>query len=96
MIHSLDDWREQLNEIDAELMILLQRRMQLAGELWELLRSEPLTLGENDLDRLGIFLYPEIDDQVMGPLDKRALLEIFARFIREAKRLTEAFPDAGR
>ena len=94
-IHSLDDWRARLREIDAELIILLERRMQLAVELLALLRSEALTLGEleHDLDRLGIFLYPEIDDRLRGLMDKQSLLEIFAPIIREQKRLAETLSE---
>ena len=92
MIKSLEDWREDIREIDAELIVLLQRRTQLAIELFALLRTAPLTLGEleHDLDRLGIFLYAELDEPVAGLLDMMALLEIFARIIREQKRLAEA------
>ena len=92
MIKSLEDWRDDICEIDAELIILLQRRAQLAIELFALLRTESLTLGEleHDLDRLGIFLYAEIDEPAVGLLDRMALLEIFARIIREQKRLAEA------
>lgn len=92
MIKSLEDWRDDIREIDAELIILLQRRTQLAIELFALLRTEPLTLGEleHDLDRLGIFLYAEIDEPVADLLDRMALLEIFGRIICEQKRLAEA------
>jgi hypothetical protein len=89
MIHSLDDWRSEVRELDAELITLLERRMQLAVELLALLRSEALTLGEleHDLDRLGIFLYAEVDDLAKGLMDKQSLLEIFGRIIREQKRM---------
>jgi hypothetical protein len=91
MNKSLSDWRAELCEIDAELILLLQRRTQLAVELLTLLRSEQLTLGEmeNDLDRLGIFLYAFIDEPVSGLLDKSALLEIFSRIVQEQKQLME-------
>ncbi len=89
MIHSLDDWRSEVRELDAELITLLERRMQLAVELLALLRSEALTLGEleHDLDRLGIFLYAEIDDLARALMDKQSLLEIFGRIIQEQKRM---------
>ena len=91
MIRSLSEWQEELRELDAELISLLQRRTQLAMELFTLVRSEQLTLGEmeHDLDRLGVFLYAFIDEPVEGLLDKRALLEIFSNIIREQKRLAE-------
>jgi hypothetical protein len=58
VINSLDDWQRERRELDAQLIALLQRRMQLPIELFALLRTEPVTLGEleHDLDRLGIFL----------------------------------------
>lgn len=92
MDHSFDEWRAELREIDAELIALLQRRMEMAIELLHALRSEELTLGEleHDLDRLGIFLYAEIDEPVNGMIDKHLLLEIFSKVIREQKRLAEA------
>jgi hypothetical protein len=91
VINSLDDWHKEQREIDAELIALLQRRMQLAIELFILFRTDLLTLGEleYDLDRLGIFLYADIDEPLAGLLDKRALLEIFSRIIREQKRVAE-------
>jgi hypothetical protein len=92
VLKSLEDWRDYLRATDAELIVLLQRRMQLAIELFALLRTEPLTLDEleDDLNRLGVLLFADIDDPVRGLLDRRALLDIFARIIREEKRLAEA------
>ncbi len=97
MIKSLDDWHDELREIDAELIVLLERRMQLAVELFALMRTEPITLGklEHDLNRLGIFLYAEIDEPIVGVLDKHALLEIFCRIIREQKRLAKEISEEG-
>ncbi|MFN2532729.1 MAG: hypothetical protein ABR555_15670 [Pyrinomonadaceae bacterium] len=91
MIENLENWRDDLREVDAELIVLLQRRMELAVELLALLRTQPVTLGnvEHDLDRLGIFLYAEVDEQLAGLLDKSALLKIFGRVIREQKRVAE-------
>ena len=95
MIKSLDEWREELREVDAELILLLDRRMQLALQLLARLRSGPLTLGElrYDLERLGIFLYAEIDEPILLAVDKRALLEIFRRIIIEEKRLAAQFAE---
>jgi len=95
VIRSLDEWREELREIDAELIFLVDRRMQLALQLLGLLRSGPLTLGEleYDLDRLGIFLYAEIKESTLPTLDKRALLEIFRRIVIEEKRLAGRFAE---
>ncbi len=59
MIHSFDDWREELRDVDAELISLLQRRLKLAIEFLHLLRTDELSLGDMDQDmlRLGILNY---------------------------------------
>jgi len=95
VIKSLDEWRQELREIDAELILLLGRRMELALQLLARLRSGSLTLGglQDDLDRLGIFLYAEIDEPILLTLDKRALLAIFRRIIIEEKRVAVGFTE---
>jgi len=52
---SLDEWRTELREIDAELLFLLQRRAQLAIDLLVLLRRDDLTLGELNAERRNEF-----------------------------------------
>jgi chorismate mutase len=92
VIKSLDDWRKELRDIDAELLILLHRRMQLAIELLALLRGEHFTLGEleHDVNRLGILLSTQ-RAVTPSPLDEQAVKKIFRRIIIEEKRLAEAY-----
>jgi hypothetical protein len=99
VINSLDEWRDELRDIYAELISLLCRRMQLAFVLLRLLRDKELTLGDldDDIDRLGIFLYAEIGEPIPPPLDRRSLEEIFRRIIIEEKRLAWSLSeDSGR
>ncbi len=81
-------WRNELDVIDAELVLLLNRRVRLAVEMLRFLRSETLTLGDADQDanRLLIMLY---HDSGVGrlPLDAQALAEIFRRINIESSRL---------
>lgn len=95
MIKSLEEWPDELCEIDAELISLLHRRTQLAIQLLGLVRSGPLTLGElqHDLDRLDIFLYAEIEEPILPTLDKHALLKIFRCMVIEEKRLAAWFEE---
>jgi len=46
MIHSFDDWRKELRDVDAELISLLQRRLELAIEFLQLLHTDELSLGD--------------------------------------------------
>lgn len=87
MIHRFDQWREELRDVDAELVSLIQRRVELAIGLLELLRTGELTLGDLEMDtvRLGVLLSTECEADT--PLDEAALKKIFRRIINETKRL---------
>ena len=91
MIKNLDDWRKELRDIDAELLYLLHRRMQLSIELLALLRGEQFTLGEleHDVNRLGILLSTQME-ATSSSLDEQAVKKIFRRIIIEERRLVEA------
>lgn len=87
---SIAEWRAEIDLVDAELILLLSRRVQLAVEMLALLRSEALTLGSamQDGDRLMVLLFgnPAL---IPGPLDKRAISEIYRRIIWESRRVAE-------
>jgi len=89
MIESLDHWREELHQVDTQLVALLQRRIELAMELLDLLRTGELSLGDLDHDtmRLGLLLWSECEGD-FPPLDDAAVKKIFRRIINETKRLT--------
>jgi hypothetical protein len=88
MIHSFDDRREQLRDVDAELTSLLQRRIELAIEFLQLLRTDELSLGDLDQDalRLGILLSSDCEGDFM-PLDEAAVKKIFWWIAIETSRL---------
>lgn len=89
-IKSIEEWRADIDLVDAELVTLLNRRVQLAVEMLALLRSKILTLGdaERDGDRLTIMLSRE-PALIPEPLDKRAVFEIYRRITWESRRLAE-------
>src|SRR6266496_476039 len=91
MTKSPDEWREELREIDAELLSLLQRRVELAIEFLQILSSADLSLGDLDQDalRLGILLLPEFEGN-FSPLDEGASKKIFRRIAVESRRLAYA------
>lgn len=87
---SFEEWRAEIDLIDAELVSLLCRRVQLAVEMLALLRSETLTLGSamQDCDRLMIMLFAD-PTLIPEPLDKRAVSAIYRRIIWESRRVAE-------
>jgi chorismate mutase len=84
----LKDWRDGLENLDAELIRLLNRRVELATQLLKLLRREDLTLGllEHDADRLLILLYPNTENGPL-PLKERDVLKLFSLISRECRRI---------
>jgi DNA-binding CsgD family transcriptional regulator len=91
MIKSFEDWRNELREIDAQLLWLLQRRVTLAINLLEMLRTQEITLGDFDEDnlRLGLLLLSDFEKS-QPPLDPAAVKKIFRRIAIETRRLLSA------
>jgi hypothetical protein len=89
-ITSIEEWRAEIDLVDAELMSLLSRRVQLAVDMLMLLRSEALTLGSarQDGDRLMVMLFGD-PALIPEPLDKRAISEIYRRIVWESRRVAE-------
>ena len=87
---SFEEWRAEIELVDAELVSLLCRRVQLAVEMLALLRSETLTLGSamQDSDRLMIMLFGD-PTLIPEPLDKQAVSAIYRRIIWESRRVAE-------
>jgi DNA-binding CsgD family transcriptional regulator len=96
MIHSLDNWREELRDVDAELISLLQRRLELAIAFLQLLRTDELSLGDLDQDtlRLGILLSSECEGD-FPPLDEAAVKKIFRWIVIETRRLAYSNIESG-
>ena len=88
MIHSIEDWRKELRDVDAQLIALLQRRLDLAIELLQVLHTDELTLGDLELDTLslGVLLQSEYEGD-LSLLDEAATKKIFRRIVIETRRL---------
>ena len=88
MIHSFKEWTEELHKLDAELIALLQRRLELAFDALALLTTEELSLGDLDLDTISLQVL--LQSQCEGsypPLDEAAVKKIFRRIVIETRRL---------
>ena len=89
MTRQFEDWRKELEMVDAELARLLNRRVRLAIELLSTLRKD-LTLGDltHDADRLSILLF-ENPEQFNSDLDQEVVQEFFRIVSKECRRLAE-------
>lgn len=81
---SIQDWRAQIDEVDGELLRLLNRRAGLAAQIGALKRSAGLPLYDAERER-DVIARACRDNK--GPLDERAVIEIFRRVIRESRRV---------
>jgi len=85
----LQDWRNEIEAIDAELVRLVNRRARLAVELLSLFRRD-LSLGDlnSDADRLSVLLF-QTGQHLDSTLDQAAVAEFFRVLSRECRRLAE-------
>ncbi|GBC77807.1 P-protein [bacterium HR08] len=80
----IEDWRRMIDEIDAQLVELLNRRSRCAIEIGKLKRAQNLPVYSPERER-------EVLERVRrlnrGPLDDEALRRLFERIIDESRRL---------
>src|SRR5215210_4202547 len=83
---TIEDWREEINAIDSELLRLLNERARLAVKVGETKMAVGLSVCDHARER-------EVIERARtanrGPLDERAVVKLFRRIIFESKR-TEA------
>ncbi len=84
---NLDRWRRQIDQIDERLLELLNERAALALQIGREKRARGLAVHS-----------PEREAQILqrlcalngGPLDERAIREVFSKIFEEFRRLQEA------
>ncbi|MCS6817448.1 MAG: chorismate mutase [Blastocatellia bacterium] len=80
----IEDWRRMIDEIDAQLVELLNRRSRCVIEIGRLKRAHNLPLYSPERER-------EVLERVRylnrGPLDDEALQRLFEHIIDESRRL---------
>jgi len=81
---TIEDWRVEIDKIDAELMQLLNRRAEIAVRVGETKRVAGLSVCDRGRER-------EVIDRARannrGPLDDEAVERLFRAVIRESRRL---------
>src|SRR5258708_23405387 len=80
----LEGWRSEINAVDNELLRLLNRRAQLALKVGESKKDSGLSVCDHTRER-------EVTERMCsinaGPLDDRAVVELFRAVIHESRRI---------
>ena len=89
----IEHWRNEIDEVDAELLRLLNIRARLALKVGALKRAAHLPFCDPDRERDVLTRLQHLNS---GPLDERAVYKLFRRIIRESRRIqTDVAPANG-
>jgi chorismate mutase len=83
-LKTLDDWRRQIDALDAELLRLLNQRAAIACEIASIKVSSGLPAYDGNRERQ---VLARVVEKNTGPLDQQSVTDIFAGIIRETRRL---------
>src|SRR2546430_17602551 len=83
-LKSIEDWRTQINALDTELLHLLNKRARLALKVGESKTASGLSLCDHAREREVIERMCQANE---GPLDDRAIVELFRAVIHESRRI---------
>jgi chorismate mutase len=81
---TLDDWRRQIDALDAELLRLLNQRAAIACEMASIKVASGLPAYDGNRERQ---VLARVVEKNTGPLDEQGVTGIFAGIIRETRRL---------
>jgi len=84
---SIKDWRAEIDEIDAELLRLVNRRARIAVRVGALKCAAGLPVRDPARER---DVLARACRENAGPLDAQAVARIFRRIIRESRRAEDA------
>jgi chorismate mutase / prephenate dehydratase len=80
----LEDWRSQINALDDDLLRLLNQRAELALRVGESKKDSGLAVCDHTRERAVTERMCSINE---GPLDDRAVVELFRAIIHESRRI---------
>jgi prephenate dehydratase/chorismate mutase len=83
----IEDWRIEINALDNELLRLLNQRAKLALKVGEFKKGSGLSVCDHTREREVIERLCAIN---AGPLDDRAVVELFRAIIHESRRIQAA------
>ena len=84
---SINDWRSEIDALDEQLLLLLNKRASLASKIGESKTAAGLSLCDHTRER-------EVIERMcaanQGPLDDRAVVELFRAVIHESRRIQKS------
>jgi chorismate mutase len=80
----IEHWRNEIDEIDREILRLLNMRARLAIKVGALKKAADLPFCDPERERYVLGRLQELND---GPLDERAVGKLFRRIILESRRV---------
>lgn len=80
----IEHWRNEIDEVDAELLRLLNVRARLALKVGALKKAAHLPFCDPDREQ---YVLSRLQHLNSGPLDERAVYKVFRRIIRESRRV---------
>lgn len=87
---NIEDWRDEIDRLDEQLVKLLNARSQCAIELGRIKRDLGLAIYSPDREREVIAHVTGINP---GPLDRTAVRRLFERIIDESRRIERVTVD---
>jgi chorismate mutase len=81
---TLDDWRQQIDALDTELLRLLNQRAAIACEIASIKVASGLPAYDGNRERQ---VLARVVEKNTGPLDQQSVTDIFAGIILETRRL---------
>ncbi len=81
---SLENWRNKIDEIDAELLSLLNRRAKYALKIGEVKRLQQLPVFDPAREEAILNRLSELNE---GPLSHQSVIRLFERIIDESRHL---------
>jgi chorismate mutase len=80
----IEYWRNEIDEVDAQLLRLLNMRARLALKVGALKKAKQLPFCDPDREQ---YVLSRLRHLNTGPLDDRAVYKVFRRIIRESRRI---------
>lgn len=79
---NIEYWRNEIDDVDRELLQLLNRRARLAMKVGALKRTAGLPFRDPEREQA---VLQTLQQANTGPLDRRAITKLFRRIIRESR-----------
>ena len=88
---SIEDWRDEIDVIDRELVRLLNARLRIAIKIGMLKRTAGLSLNDQEREHQVLNHLRLLNE---GPLDEQTIVRIFRLIIHESRRVQEQTVEA--